>query len=331
MSDPQGNREGRRPIGLAVGAAVIVLVTAAVVLVRDSDHDSVASARSPLFDDVDEVVPSPLPAGWARCSGGPSNVEGAEETWWSQRFGPVSEGTCRPLVTVTQMPVGVGSESSWSAPSDATDAKVGRADVAEWSDPDIGSRSMFTWAIDQNMLVEACCDDEARRHLADLVAASLHGVRERAPAHCSTPESDLDREELITNLLGKGRRLIDGDGCPIRTDVASLTPADPTHHCWPGVSFATIGTPFGSTPADDDPDDEGRAYVRDPDDELQPNDVAGRLDRDASLPMSASSTGWSRDGWTMWVDESDRDVLYLVDDAGGVEAWPRLLDGLACA
>jgi uncharacterized metal-binding protein len=231
-------------------------------------------------------------------------------------------GECDPLVTVTQMP----PDAPFSTPGHAEDAKLGDADVSQWSDPDTGELvGLLTWAFDQNLLVETCCGPAAGAHLRDVASAALEGTRQRAPEHCTSPEADLDREDLITNLTSKVRRVVDRDGCPIRTDIASMEAVGPEAHCFAGLRFATVGTPVGASIAATAP----RTYVRDLAGELG-DLVVAELDLDADLPTSAVDTGYSRDGRAIWVDELDDTVLYVVDPVG-VEAWPRLSRGLACA
>ena len=71
-----------------------------------SDGDGGAGAPSPLFGEVEQLTLTDLPDGWARCGGGPSARPDAEPEWWTQTFGPSTDGECTPLVTVTQVPPG---------------------------------------------------------------------------------------------------------------------------------------------------------------------------------------------------------------------------------
>ena len=270
---------------------------------------------SPIFGDVEQLVPDTLPEGWRRCGGAPSVAAGSTEQWWAQTFGPVSEGSCRPVVTVTQLPPG----DSFSRPTDAEDGKLeGDADVSRWSNPAEGSLGLFTWAFDQNLLVEACCDDAAADHFEAVAVAALNGTRERAPAGCDRPESDLDEETLIENLTGKPGRMTATDGCPIRTDIARMETLDDEHHCWPGVAFLVVGTPIGASRHDTGQ----QVFQRDPDGLLTGGVPNPALDLDATLPPSAIDTGFSRDGRTVWIDEADAARVFVVDD-DTVESWPR--------
>ena len=308
----------------------MVVAAAAVVVVvqRGSDEPQGLTATSngadppsALFGDVEQLTPVGLPEGWDRCSGGPSTYEGAGRDWWAQTFGPEVDGRCASRVTVTQMP----PDDQVEFPMNAEEGKLDSFDVHRWTDADGDHRLLFAWAVDQNLLVEACCGESGRR-IDQLTRASLEGIRQRAPARCTGTESDLDREDLNTNLFGKRKRLSDREGCPIRTDVARMEMLPTDDHCFPGLGMVTIGTPFGASMKVS----AARLYIRDPEGRTGPNFLAASLDLDADLPPSATDTGYTRDGRTIWIDEADDTRIYVVDD-GGVEAWPRRTEGLTCA
>ncbi len=265
---------------------------------------------SPLFGEVEQLTPTELPEGWHRCGGAPSTHEGAGEDWWAQTFGPEVGERCVPRVTVTQLP----PDDQVDAPVNYQEGKLGSPDVQRWTDPEGDVRVLFTWAVDQNLLVEACCGEPASR-LDQLARASVEGTRQRAPARCTGPASDLDREELHTNLSGKRTRVTDRDGCPIRTDVASMQTLPANHHCFPGLGMATMGP---------------RLYIRDPEGRTGTDFLVAPLDLDADLPPGATDTGYTRDGRTIWIDEADDTRIYVV--AGDrAEAWPRRTQVLTCA
>lgn len=277
---------------------------------------------SPLFGEVEQLVPDSLPDGWGRCGGARSTAPGATSEWWSQTFGPMSEGTCQSVVTVTQLP----PRDSFNRPVNAEDGKLpGDADVSRWSDQAAGSFGLFTWAFDQNLLVEACCGDDAAQHFEAVAAAALNGTRERAPAGCDRPESDLDAETLIENLTGKSGRMTGSDGCPVRIDIARMETLPDEHHCWPGVTFLTVGTPVSASRHDTGE----RVFVRDPDGRLTGGVPNPLLDLDATLPPTAVDTGFSQDGRSLWIDEADASTVFVVD-ATTVESWPHDVATYGC-
>ena len=316
--------------GSVVGASLCVVVLAVALVSSWASDTSVKTgpvlsgsgvAPSPLFGDVEQLTPTSLPAGWARCGGGHPKGTGSDGLSWSQTFGPTEDGSCEALITITQIPPG----GDFPLPSTAEDGKLGEADVSQWSDPERGSEGLLTWAFDQNLVVEACCGPTATEHVRDLATAALDGTRQRPRADCTRPDADLDAEDLITNLTSKTRRVTDANGCLIRTDIASMETLPATAHCYAGLSFATIGTPFGSSIASTS----ARTYVRDPDGDLAPGGAQGEFDPDAQLPATATNTGFSSDGQSIWIDSADDAVLYVVR-SDHVEAWPRLTQPLGC-
>jgi hypothetical protein len=279
---------------------------------------------SPLFGNVEQLTPRSLPDGWSRCSGGRATHPGATEDWWSQTFGPFNADGCRPLITVTQIPLGQGSFVAWSA---AEDAKIaGDADATRWSNPDAGSVSLFTWAFDQNLLVEGCCGPDAVAHLDDVAGAALIATRTQAPSRCTNPSSDLSSETLTENLTAKTSRMFDGYGCPLRADIARMQTLPETDHCWPGLTFLVIGTPTGASINDSEP----RTYVRDPTGQLSGGVPDPALDLDATLGDNATRGGYVREGRTVWIDEDDDSTVFVVS-GDTTEVWPRHDKGLACA
>ncbi len=307
---------------MGAGIALVVIGIGAAAMVGRSSNGTVetgplddGAAPAPIFADVTPLVPTSLPDGWSRCSGAPSGAPEATGRWWSQRFGPVTDGGCDPVVVVTQIP----PDEEVEVPPTFEEGKLGDADVMRWSGPGEGSLSLFTWAVDQHLLVEACCGAVAEEHLDAVAAAALDGTRDVAPARCTNPASDLGQETLVENLTGKAGRMVDGDGCPIRSDIASMETLPEGHHCWPGVTILRIGTPLGASRHDTDP----RVFVRDPEGQLAPGPPPDPdLDLDARLPPTALDTGYSRDGRALWVDEAD-DARVFVVDGDRVEAWPR--------
>lgn len=305
-----------------VGLTAVVVVLASCGADASSD-DATAVVPSPLFGTVEELVIGDLPDGWARCGGGPSTLSRATDQGWSQTFGPNSNGECRPSVTVTQIP----PSSGFQVPSGARDTKLaGNADAARWTDDDSGAVGILTWAFDQNLVVLACCGADAAEHADEVAGAALVATREHPPEHCASASSDLTRESLIDNLTAKQTRVLDADGCPLRSDLARMSTAPADHHCWAGVTTLVVGTPVGAS-TNDTP---LRIYRRDPAGATSKGVRDPRLDLDAVLSPGAAPIGYTHHGRSIWIDEADDSVVYLVED-DAVEAWPRDDRDLGCA
>jgi hypothetical protein len=325
-----GGSEHRRRWPLVGGAALVAVALGGVALTTWSGDDP-DEVPSPLFDEVEQLTPTELPDGWDRCDGGPSDRDDATERWWAQTFGPVVDGECTALVTVTQIPPG----DHVRMPKDATNGGIGeepgRTGAKRWSDPDIGSQGLYTTASGglQKLVVEGCCGEGATGDNFDVVAsAARDATRERAPARCTAPHSDLDQESFLTNYFARHERVLDDQRCPVRGDIVSWRTEPPGHHCWPEVTFLVIGVPVGATFSDR----EGAlTYVRDANRELRGDGTPDpRLVLDASLPDTAVDTGYHQGGGTLWVDPSDGSRVHVVYE-DHVEAWPLDLEVRGCA
>ena len=298
---------------------------------RLSSDDDAPEVPSPLFDEVEQLTPTELPEGWARCGGGPSDRDDATDRWWAQTFGPVVDGDCTALVTVTQVP----PEDKVRMPKDAANGGIGeepgRTGAKLWSDSEAGSRGLYTTASGglQKLVVEGCCGDEATGDDFDLVAnAARDATRERQPARCTAAHSDLDQESFLTNYFARHERALDDEGCPVRGDIVSWRTEPPGHHCWPNVTFLVIGIPVGAT-FDDNVG--ALTYVRDADGELSGDGVVDpRLDLDAALPKTAVDSGYHQGGGALWVDPADNSRVY-VEYEDHVEAWPLDEELRGCA
>ena len=250
-----------------------------------------------------------------------STLDAAEDGWWSQSFGPRVDGECQRSVTITQVP----PDDQFGDPEGDV-IKVGVNDASHWVEADRGAEWLFLWAFRQNLIVEACCDDAARAELSNVALQSLEGMRIDEPRRCRDEESDLDREELDTQLFGYDDRMYTDEGCPVRLDIVAMGTAPDDHHCFPGVSSVSVGTPFGAS-KQDTPE---RSYTRDPDDLYGSPNLRKRLELDATLPADAIDTGYRRDGAALWVDPSDDTLIYVVTD-DAIEAWPLLREEVFCA
>ncbi len=303
-----------------MAALVVMLASCAHGAPSDGER---AAVPSPLFGTVEQVVLDDLPDGWARCGGGPSTLPGATEQWWSQMFGPAAGGDCQPSVTVTQLPAGGGFEM----PPGTSDTKlVDGADAARWTDEDSGEAGIYTWAFDQDLVVVACCGSDVAAHVDEVANAALVATRQHPPAHCASASSDLAQESLIENFTAKEARVYDADGCPLRSDLALMSTAPADHHCWAGVTTLVVGTPIGASTRDTPT----RIYRRDPEGVRTGGVPDPELDLDAVLSPGATPSGLSQQGRSIWIDEANDSVVYIVND-DNVEAWPRDDRDLGCA
>jgi hypothetical protein len=333
VSEEQGvpTPEPRRRRGV-VGAGVLAVSVVALggVAVARWARDDAVTVPSPLFDQVEQLTPTTLPEGWARCGGGPSDRPDASERWWAQTFGPVEAGHCTPLITVTQVPMGERVRH----PEHATNGRVGNSTegpgAINWRDDAEGSRGVYASGAGRTqwLVIEGCCGEEATGANFDLLAvAARDGTREQEPARCTKPESDLDQESFVGNSFGSRERAYGEDDCPIRRDIVSWHTEPEDAHCWQGMTFLVLGTPLGHVITTDG----ARLYTRDP---LGVRSESGGAeldqDLDTELPPMAADTGYHQRGSALWVVPGDDDHVYVVSGEH-VEAWPRDRTQYACA
>jgi hypothetical protein len=106
----------------------------------------------------------------------------------------------------------------------------------------------------------------------------------------------------------------------------ALIVARGAEHCdWTDVVFLQLARSPGDllTPTN------ARQYIRDADGTL-PAEYSAGLDLDAELPSDAERTGFVNEaGMELFVSQ-DGSAVYLVDESGATEAWPRADPATGC-
>jgi hypothetical protein len=157
-------------------------------------------------------------------------------------------------------------------------------------------------------------DVEGRTKVAVVVAkdrANAPGWGPETSASCDPAElpagfTDTQWYEVWTDE--HGRRV------PITEVNSSKGPA----HCdWQSAHFLEMGR-----------DDDRRSYARDPEGVLPDTMLTGAYDGDTRLPADARDTGFRRDDRELWVTDDPARIYLRTPD--GVEAWPRVADGMGC-
>jgi hypothetical protein len=151
-----------------------------------------------------------------------------------------------------------------------------------------------------------------------------------ATASCGEQYEDPNSETCqrygsITNLSAEPRysanhlhRWSTSDGCALRLDVLMTRQGEDA--CG-GEEVADIlmGTPLGASTERS----EARTFIRDPNGILTNRRTSEAFDADAELPPNAKATGFQQDDYELWMLRGKDDFVYLVDEEGNVEAWPR--------
>ena len=129
----------------------------------------------------------------------------------------------------------------------------------------------------------------------------------------------------------------DGDPLPDGTDRSDGYPLTmhvfegPDHCGWTSASFVHLAWPLGTVTRTGD---DVRQYLRDPEG-LFTDVLRSPFGSTGSFPDDAEPTGFSRDGWELWVAPSDEDrAVYGVSgdprNGGTWERWPRANEMIGC-
>lgn len=137
------------------------------------------------------------------------------------------------------------------------------------------------------------------------------------PVGCDSPEgspTDLRSEPLAwVSNDDTYIRWTDANGCLVRIDVIAYF-YGPLGCGWESAEYLTIGTPLGTSIADDQTRLDSRlTYIWDPQDVITPDDPP----RDRTLPVedlpdTTTDTGYRLDTAELWIDTADDRYIYRV-------------------
>lgn len=108
----------------------------------------------------------------------------------------------------------------------------------------------------------------------------------------------------------------DRDGRRVPLTVISSS-AGAAHCDWQDAHF--LGTGEGR---------DGKLYARDPHGVLGGEMLLGEYDGDVRMPADARDTGYRLRDWQLWLTDDEKTAYVRTSD--GVEAWPRVKDGMGC-
>lgn len=206
-----------------------------------------------------------------------------------------------------------GGSDPWSEGDGGSTPEEGLAAYFEIEQPDV-PRSGYRLEREENGRVLFSYDVDGRTKVAVVVAkdrADRPGWGPETSASCDPaelPESFTASLALEIWTDRNGRRV------PV-TDVSSSVGAA---HCdWQKAHFLELGEYR-----------DRRMYARDPDGVLEPGMLNAAYDGDVPMPGDARDTGYRRGEWRLWLTD-DKSMAY-VRTPDGVEAWPRVKDGVGC-
>ncbi|MFD5711933.1 hypothetical protein ACFWHW_16325 [Streptomyces pharetrae] len=151
------------------------------------------------------------------------------------------------------------------------------------------------------------------------VAVVVAEDRANAPGWGPETSASCDPAELPASFTDAQGYEIWTDEHGDRVPFGSLhSGAGPGHCDWQRAHFLTLGR---------EPD--GRLYARDPHGVLPDGMLTAPYDGDVPLPVRARDTGHRRGDRALWVVDGDPSKIYI-RTPDGVEAWPRVADGMGC-
>jgi len=207
-----------------------------------------------------------------------------------------------------------GAGESWSEGDGGGTPEEGLAAWFRIEQPDV-PRSGYRVEREERDRVLFSYDVGGRTKVAVVVARD----RANAPGWGPETSASCDPAELPAGFTDSQGYEIWTDSHGNRVPFAALHgSAGPSHCDWQRAHFLALGREPG-----------GRLYARDPDGVLPDGMLTAPYDGDVPLPAGARDTGHRRGDRALWVVDGDPSKIYL-RTPDGVEAWPRVAEGMGC-
>ncbi|MFE9020909.1 hypothetical protein ACFYNL_20410 [Streptomyces sp. NPDC007808] len=206
-----------------------------------------------------------------------------------------------------------GGGEAWSEQDGGATPEEGLAAYFDREQPDL-PRSGYRVEREEGGRVLFSYDVAGRTKVAVVVAedrADRPGWGPETSASCDPaelPESFTDTLDVEIWTDEDGRRVP-------TTEISSS--AGSAHCDWQRAHFLGLGAHR----------DRG-LYARDPDGVLAPGMLNAAYDGDVPLPDGARDTGYRLGAWRLWLTDDTSTAYVRTPD--GVEAWPRVKDGVGC-
>jgi hypothetical protein len=153
------------------------------------------------------------------------------------------------------------------------------------------------------------------------VAVIVAEDRKNAPGWGPETSASCDPAELPASFTDSQGYEIWTDGKGTRVPVTVVHSSEGAEHCdWQKAHFLSAG---------DDAGGRGELYARDPDGVLPDTMLTAPYDGDARMPEDARSTGYRLGDRELWFTKDKAKAYVRTPD--GVEAWPRVKEGMGCA
>jgi hypothetical protein len=124
----------------------------------------------------------------------------------------------------------------------------------------------------------------------------------------------------------------DGEPLPTGQPFVMDLYRGPTHCDWQDHLFLILSWPLGTRVTGPFMSSRHtRMFVRPPGTSTESDfPLATSFEPDAGLPPAARDTGFTRDGWHLWVDDSRIDTSVWLVNGSTVERWPAATEMVAC-
>ncbi|MGY1582182.1 hypothetical protein [Streptomyces sp. MN13] len=206
-----------------------------------------------------------------------------------------------------------GAGEAWSEGDGGDTPEEGLAAYFDMEQPGV-PRSGYRVEREERDRVLFSYDVEGRTKVAVVVAKD----RENAPGWGPETSASCDPAELPASFTDTQWYEIWTDVHGNRVPITEVNSSKGPAHCdWQAAHFLELGG--GGHDGN---------YARDPGGVLPDGMLTGAYDGDVRMPAGARDTGFRRDDRELWV--TDDPAMIYVRTPDGVEAWPRVADGMGC-
>ncbi|MGN9762371.1 hypothetical protein [Streptomyces sp. SD31] len=206
-----------------------------------------------------------------------------------------------------------GGGETWSEGDGGSTPEEGLTAYFDIEQPDV-PRSGYRVEREENGRVLFSYDVDGRTKVAVVVAED----RKDRPGWGPETSASCDPAELPESFTATQEYEIWTDEDGRRVPITEISSSAGSAHCdWQQAHFLALGTYR-----------DRKLYARDPDGVLDPGMLNAPYDGDVSMPGDAHDTGYRLGDRRLWL--TDEKSMAYVRTPDGVEAWPRVKDGMGC-
>ncbi|MDF3147011.1 MULTISPECIES: hypothetical protein [unclassified Streptomyces] len=206
-----------------------------------------------------------------------------------------------------------GGSEPWSEGDGGSTAEDGLEAYFEIEQPDV-PRSGYRVEREGKGRVLFSYDVDGRTKVAVIVAKD----RKDRPGWGPETSASCDPAELPESFTATKEYEIWTDEDGHRVPTTEISSSAGSAHCdWQQAHFLELGA-----------HQDRKLYARDPDGVLEPGMLNAAYDGDVPMPDDAHDTGYRLGDRRLWLTDDTSTAYVRTPD--GVEAWPRVKDGMGC-